>query len=182
MLTLSPPWQLRKMVLDDLTAVKEIDRLSFPTPAREGLFEHEVEGNTLAYYQVLERVEEGQAVIVGFSGYWLIGDEMHISTIAVHPDWRGKKLGEMLLLNMLTLCSKYPITLVTLEVRTSNQTAQNLYHKYQFQMVGQRRRYYRDTGEDALIMTLAALDAPYHQFLEAQKLKLLSTLAKVSVQ
>lgn len=181
MLTLPPPWQLRKMVLDDLTAVKEIDRLSFPTPAREGLFEHEVEGNTIAYYQVLEWVEGGQAVIIGFSGYWLIGDEMHISTIAVHPDWRGKKLGELLLLNMLTTCSKHPVTLITLEVRTSNQTAQNLYHKYQFQMVGQRRRYYRDTGEDALIMTLAALDAPYHQFLNQQQDSLLTRLPTISL-
>ena len=179
MLPLPPPWQLRKMILDDLTAVKEIDRLSFPTPARDGLFEHEVDGNNLAYYQILESVENEQATIFGYAGYWLIGDEMHISTIAIHPTWRGKNLGEILLLNMLTLCYKHPTTIATLEVRTSNQVAQNLYHKYQFEIVGQRRRYYRDTGEDALIMTVPALDAAYHQFLDAQKAILLPILSQV---
>ncbi len=182
MLNLPPPWQLRKMVLDDLTAVKQIDRLSFPTPARDGLFEHEIEGNDLAHYQVLERVMKYQATIVGYSGYWLIGDEMHISTLAIHPDWRGKHLGELLLLNMLTYCYKQPVTTATLEVRTSNQSAQNLYHKYRFQIVGQRRRYYRDTGEDALIMTSPVLDAVYHQFLDEQKATLLSLLAEKSFQ
>ena len=182
MLTLPPPWQLRKMVLDDLTAVKEIDRLSFPTPARDGLFEHEIEGNDLARYQVLEKIKKHHSVIVGYSGYWLIGDEMHISTLAIHPDWRGKNLGELLLLNMLTYCYKQPVSLVTLEVRINNQTAQNLYHKYQFQIVGQRHRYYRDTGEDALIMTAPTLDAAYHQFLDEQKGKLLTKLSVISIQ
>jgi ribosomal-protein-alanine N-acetyltransferase len=82
---------------------------------------------------------------------------------------------------MLTTCSKHPVSLVTLEVRTSNQTAQNLYHKYQFEMVGQRRRYYRDTGEDALIMTLATLDAPYYQFLNQQQKNLLTRLPTISL-
>lgn len=178
MLTIPPPYYLRKMKAVDITAVKEIDRLSFPTPARDGLFEHEIEGNNLAYYQILERWPDDEDVcLVGYSGYWLIGNEAHISTIAVHPNWRGVGLGEILLLNMLYLAYRHPAHLATLEVRTSNTVAQNLYQKYRFEVVGKRIRYYRDTGEDALIMTLSPLDAPYRTFLDRQQKQLLSRLA-----
>ncbi|MBE7531448.1 MAG: ribosomal protein S18-alanine N-acetyltransferase [Ardenticatenaceae bacterium] len=159
------PYHLRRMTMDDLTAVVAIDRLSFPTPARPGLYEHEVSENTLAHYQVL--CQDNQ--IIGYAGYWLIGDEVHISTIAVHPEWRGCGLGELLLLNLLLLAYAHPANIVTLEVRHANSGAQQLYHKYQFEVVGRRRRYYRDTGEDALIMTAPPLDARYHQFLEQKK-------------
>lgn len=178
MLTVPSPYNLRKMQAMDVTAVKEIDRLSFPTPARSGMFEHEIVDNDLAYYQVLEWQPDDQNIhLIGFSGYWLLGDEVHISTVAVHPDWRGLGLGEMLLLNMLYLAYRHPVNLVTLEVRPSNTAAQNLYKKYRFEVVGERIRYYRDTGEDALIMTLSPLDAPYRTFLDRQQKKLLARLA-----
>ncbi len=178
MLIPPPPYQLRKMVLEDLTAVKEIDRLSFPTPARNGLFEHEIEENSLAYYQVLEWMGNGRLPqIIGYAGYWLLGDELHISSIATHPHWRRKKLGELLLLNILIRCYKQAATIATLEVRTSNKTAQNLYHKYEFELVGQRKRYYRDTGEDALIMTVPTLNTPYYQFLQEKQTHLFAHLS-----
>ncbi|HUM68495.1 MAG TPA: ribosomal protein S18-alanine N-acetyltransferase, partial [Chloroflexota bacterium] len=107
--------------------------------------------------------------VIGYAGYWLIGDEVHISTVAMHPEWRGKGLGELLLLNMLALAYAHPANIVTLEVRHTNLSAQQLYLKYQFEIVGRRRRYYRDTGEDALIMTAPPLDARYYQFLESQR-------------
>lgn len=156
----------------DLTAVAAIDHLSFPTPARPGLYEHEIADNTLAYYQVL--CHDNQ--VIGYAGYWLIGDEVHISTIASHPEWRGLGLGELLLLNLLVLAYTHPANIVTLEVRQSNYSAQQLYLKYQFEMVGRRRRYYRDTGEDALLMTAPPLDARYYQFLERQKEQLFRRL------
>ncbi len=173
MLTPPPPYHLRPMTMADLTAVAAIDRLSFPTPARPGLYEHELSGNTLAHYQILLTGEE----TIGYAGFWLIGDEVHISTIAVHPDWRGQGLGELLLLNMLILAYAHPTNIVTLEVRQSNTSAQQLYLKYRFEMVGRRRRYYRDTGEDALIMTAPPPDALFYQFLEHKKEQLFRRLA-----
>ena len=98
-----------------------------------------------------------------------MGDECHISTIAAHPDWRGRGLGELLLLNMLFMANEQAAQMVTLEVRQSNLTAQALYHKYQFAIVGERRRYYKDTGEDALIMTYEPMNGRYYQFLLQQK-------------
>ncbi len=154
MLTVPAPYSLRPMVVDDIPAVLEIDRLSFPTPATEQLFLNELTDNKLAHYQVLIRAGEDDETILGYAGFWLIAGEIHVSTIAVHPDERGRGRGEWLLLNLLLLACGLDSLLVTLEVRRSNLTAQALYHKYRFEEVGMRRRYYRDTGEDALLMTV----------------------------
>lgn len=160
-------------MLDDLTAVYAIDALSFPRPARPGLFENEVAGNNLAHYQVLYAAD----ALLGFAGYWLIGDEAHVSTIAVHPSHRGQQLGELLLLNLLFLAYKQQANIATLEVRRSNLVAQALYLKYRFEMVGERVRYYRDNNEDALIMTIPVLDTNQYQFLQEQQILLFARLA-----
>lgn len=173
------PYWLRPMALHDLREVREIDRLSFPTAARVGLFEHELEQNNIAHYFVLGRMgdEDGRiAPIVGFTGFWLIADEIHVSTIATHPEWRGRGLGELLLLSLLIEAYEHPATMATLEVRRSNTVAQALYRKYQFEEVGTRPRYYRDTGEDALLMTVSSLNARYFQFLEGQQAALFQRL------
>lgn len=146
----------------DLEAVLDIDRRAFPTPTPHSTFIYELNENKLAHYHVLTRCE----TVLGYAGYWLMGDEMHISTLAIHPERRGGGLGELLLLNMLTIAQQNPVTMVTLEVRESNSVAQTLYTKYRFDVVGRRKRYYRDTGEDALLMTRTPLDAPYWNFLE----------------
>ena len=162
------------MQLTDIKAVMSIDQLSFPTPAKEQLFRYELIENDLAHYDCLTAEDQ----LVGYIGYWLMGDEVHISTIATHPDWRGKGLGELLLLHLLTRAYSLPVTLVTLEVRQNNMVAQALYEKYQFKQVGKRRRYYRDTGEDAIIMTRLPLDAPYHNWLAVQQVKLFERLGE----
>jgi ribosomal-protein-alanine N-acetyltransferase len=177
MLTPPAPFWLHAMTLADLPHVREIDRLSFPTPARAGLFEHELDQNNIAHYQVLGVEAPAVSVqIIGFSGFWLIADEVHVSSIAAHPQWRGRGLGELLLLNLLFEAYTHPANMVTLEVRRSNMTAQALYRKYRFAEVGTRPHYYRDTGEDALLMTMASLNAPYHQFLEVRQAALFQRL------
>ncbi|RMG98180.1 MAG: ribosomal-protein-alanine N-acetyltransferase [Chloroflexi bacterium] len=169
MLHLPHPFALRAMRLSDIDAVLAVDRLSFPTPARPSLFEHELTDNPIASYQVLTLAGDEGEQVIGFAGFWLIADEVHVSTIAVHPDWRGYGLGEALLLNLLLLAyAREEAALATLEVRRSNLSAQALYRKYRFEVVGERRRYYRDTGEDALIMTVASLDEAYWEFLQVQ--------------
>jgi ribosomal-protein-alanine N-acetyltransferase len=93
------------------------------------------------------------ASIIGFAGLWLMLDEAHITTIATHPDYRGRGLGELLLCSMTKIAYDIGAQRVTLEVRVSNSIAQNLYRKYGFMVVGTRRRYYSDNNEDAYIMT-----------------------------
>ncbi len=91
--------------------------------------------------------------VAGFVGYWHVVDEAHISTIAVHPKWRGSGVGEQLLRATLEHALSLGAQMATLEVRVSNAAAQNLYRKYHFEEVGRRKNYYRDNGEDAVLMT-----------------------------
>lgn len=169
MLPLPPPYRLRPMVVADIPAVLVIDRASFPTPAPEQMYRNELTDNSLAHYQVLARDEAAGEVIVGYAGFWLIAGEIHISTIAVAPAERGHGRGEWLLLNMLRLACALDPLLVTLEVRRGNVVAQALYAKYRFEEVGLRRRYYRDTGEDALLLTVDLATQPdYCAWLAAQ--------------
>jgi ribosomal-protein-alanine N-acetyltransferase len=92
------------------------------------------------------------ANIVGFAGLWLMVDEAHVTTIATHPDYRHRGLGELLLTALIDIAYDIGARQVTLEARVSNTIAQNLYRKYGFREAGIRRRYYSDNQEDALIM------------------------------
>ncbi|GAC1350187.1 MAG: ribosomal protein S18-alanine N-acetyltransferase [Ktedonobacteraceae bacterium] len=92
------------------------------------------------------------ASIVGFAGLWLMVDEAHITTIAMHPNYRRQGLGEFMLVNLIDIAYSIGAKWVTLEVRITNHTAQNLYRKYGFREAGLRHRYYSDNQEDALVM------------------------------
>ena len=98
--------------------------------------------------------------VVGYAGLWLMVDEAHITTIAVHPKYRGEGVGELLLLRIIDTAEDVGARWLTLEVRKSNEIAQALYRKYTFKEMGVRRRYYSDDGEDALIMWTDPIDSP----------------------
>lgn len=100
------------------------------------------------------------STIAGYAGMWMFVDEAHISTIASHPAWRGRGVGELLLLSLMREAERRAAIFVTLEVRVSNTVARNLYLKYGFEEVGLRKHYYRDNGEDALIMTVQQFQRP----------------------
>ncbi|MBK9050627.1 MAG: ribosomal protein S18-alanine N-acetyltransferase [Chloroflexi bacterium] len=157
------PWQLRPMQLADIEPVLTIELASFPTAWTASGYAHELAENQIAHYVTLSHETAG---IVGYAGYWLLADEVHISIITVDPGWRGRGLGELLLLEILFSAYSHPAQLATLEVRRSNEVAQALYRKYGFEQVGLRPRYYQDTGEDACIMTIEPLDDAYRQRLE----------------
>lgn len=93
------------------------------------------------------------ANIVGFSGLWHMINEAHITTIAAHPDYRGRGVGELMLSSLIGIAYTVQARYVTLEVRVSNYVAQNLYRKYGFSQTGVRRRYYSDNHEDAFVMS-----------------------------
>ncbi|MDV2995871.1 MAG: Mycothiol acetyltransferase [Chroococcidiopsis sp. SAG 2025] len=83
---------------------------------------------------------------------WAILDEAHITLLAVHPDYQGRGLGQALLWGLMQAARDRTLSRATLEVRESNQPAISLYSKFGFQLAGRRRRYYKDTNEDALIL------------------------------
>lgn len=145
---------IRQMRVIDIPAVMEIDRLSFPMPWSARSYEAEILKNEQSHFFVAEPTAgETDFQLVGYVGYWFIIDEAHISTIAVHPQWRGMGVGEKLLLAALDDALTVGATEASLEVRISNEVAQRLYRKYGFVETGTRKFYYRDNGEDALIMT-----------------------------
>ena len=151
-----PPVRLaiEPMRVADLPAVHDIERRSFSTPWPPHAYRTEIETNRLATYLV---VRAGR-VVVGYAGMWLMVDEAHITTFAVDPPWRRRRIGERLLLAMLDLAISRHAREATLEVRLSNVPARRLYEKYGFRPVGLRPNYYSDNGEDALIMTTDQLE------------------------
>lgn len=100
------------------------------------------------------------ASIIGFAGLWLMVDEAHVTTIATHPDYRGRGVGELMLSALIDISYEIGARVVTLEVRVSNLVAQNLYRKYGFREAGIRKRYYSDNHEDALIMWTPEIRPP----------------------
>lgn len=153
------PYAVRAMTLADIEQVMPIERASFPMPWPASAYRYELTKNNLCSYLVLcQGTVEGR--ILAYGGFWLILDEAHISTIAVHPEWRGRGLGEMMLAALIDTAILCGAGELTLEVRVSNTVAQNLYRKAGFLEVGVRKKYYNDNKEDALIMTTPRVDQP----------------------
>jgi len=181
------PIRVRRMVTDDIQEVVELDRLSFPIAWSARTYQHEIVHNQSSTMVVIQHTfaepikpngsepntwlprllgsdghqSRSRVPLLGYGGFWHIADEAHISTIAVHPDWRGHKLGELLIWVMIREAIEQGARSVTLEVRISNTVAIRLYRKYGFEIVGRRRGYYRDNGEDAHVMEVTPLDTAY---------------------
>ncbi|GAC1459477.1 MAG: ribosomal protein S18-alanine N-acetyltransferase [Ktedonobacteraceae bacterium] len=115
--------------------------------------------------------------IIGFAGLWLMVDEAHVTTIAMHPGFRRLGLGEFMLVSLIDIAYTIGAKWVTLEARVSNYKAQNLYRKYGFRDAGIRHRYYSDNQEDAVIMWTDEINTPaYKQLFQELKAALYQKL------
>ncbi|NPV85267.1 MAG: ribosomal protein S18-alanine N-acetyltransferase [Anaerolineae bacterium] len=150
---------IRPMTHADLPQVEQIDRLSFSMPWPENAFQIELSHTTLSRLWVVETDREGEKQIVGIIVVWLVMDEAHVGTIAVHPNYRRRGIGRMLLAHALLECLQGGARKAFLEVRSSNHAAQELYRLFGFETTNIRRQYYQDNHEDALLMTLEPLRA-----------------------
>lgn len=141
---------IRKMTLEDLEQVVAIDQLSFslPWPARS--FQFEVTDNEASRCWVADLDGRVIAMLVG----WFIVDELHVATIATHPEFRGKGIGREILLHALIAAKEEGAIKSFLEVREGNEVAQNMYRSFGFVEDGRRMGYYKDNGEDAILMSL----------------------------
>lgn len=140
--------ECRRMQMEDLDAVEQIEALSFAIPWSRESFRMELQENRCALYMVLTHDD----IAVAYGGAWVVIDEGHVTNIAVHPDYRGLGYGEAVTRSLMAQCAHVGVEWMTLEVRKSNAVAQNLYAKLGFAPVGLRKGYYEDNGEDALIM------------------------------
>ncbi len=146
---------IRKMELEDLPEVIQIDRMSFSLPWPEQTYRFEVSANRMARCLVAETEEKK---IVAMIVSWLVVDELHIATIATHADHRREGVGSRLLTAALVDARERGMRRAFLEVRKSNEAAQAMYRKFGFQVTGIRPKYYRDNNEDAVLMTLDPLE------------------------
>ena len=146
---------LDRMRADDLDDVVAIERVSFTLPWSRGAFLYEMEQNRVARCWVMREYRR----VVGYLCLWEIGEEIHVTNVAVHPDFRRRGIARALLQAVLEDARRRGLRVVALEVRPSNREARTLYEAFGFRAVGRRKGYYYDTGEDALVMELA-LDGP----------------------
>jgi [ribosomal protein S18]-alanine N-acetyltransferase len=149
---------IRPMTLEDIEQVHQIDVLSFSLPWPERSFRFELSENRSSRLWVADVTDgAGNKRVAAAMVIWVIEDEGHIGTFAVHPDFRRRGLGQKMLAKGLVQCWSEGVRKVYLEVRRSNTSAQQLYRKFGFVDQGFRPHYYRDTGEDALLMVLDPL-------------------------
>ena len=148
----------RPMTEADVEQVYEIDVSSFSLPWSSRSFRYEVTENHASRPWVAELQEaSGQSRIVGMLVMWLVIDEAHVGTFAIHPQYRRRGIGQHLLANALLDAYAQGIRTVFLEVRRNNLNAQALYRKFGFIEDGVRRHYYVDNNEDALLESLRDL-------------------------
>ncbi|MFW6074678.1 MAG: ribosomal protein S18-alanine N-acetyltransferase [Chloroflexota bacterium] len=174
-------YYIDQMRQEDIHDVSRVERMCFTNPWPQSAYRRELRKPQSNYYAVLRKGDprrgrsrrEGESdrswrsrllafnrrddnghrdPVVGFAGMWIMFDEAHVTTIGIHPDHRGRGLGELMLSHLLTEAMERGAELMTLEVRVSNESAQSLYRKYGFSQQGVRRNYYSDDGEDAYIM------------------------------
>lgn len=149
-------FRVRAMQLMDVEQVHAIDQMSFALPWPKNSYSYEIMDNSRSRCWVVEQAQQDtiQPGIVAMAVTWLVIDEMHIATIAVHPEFRGLGIAKQLMVVIMDSAREEGMVSVTLEVRASNQAAQALYRQFGFEEVGRRIRYYQDNQEDALIMTV----------------------------
>ncbi len=155
---------IRRMTLQDVSAVHAIEQATFPKPWTAQDFEREMTQNRCARYLLAE--ENGR--VIAFAGAWIVLDEAHVTNIAVAADARGRGVGKRLTQALLQYTANLGVVYATLEVRRSNAVAQGMYRALGFVYVGVRKRYYEDNGEDALIFCCEHLPPSDPDFEEAE--------------
>jgi ribosomal-protein-alanine acetyltransferase len=177
---------IRAMTVRDVRAATAIERAAYGPQAPHSEFRRELQ-NGLAQYLVAEpvaspasrstgarsrlrplrllrrwppwRTRSGPA-LVGFAGVWFTRDQLHLVTIAVDPGWQRRGVAALLLLRCVELAEEAGLSSIALEVRPANTGARALYERFGLREVGRLRRYYSDTGEDAVLMLSPPFDDP----------------------
>lgn len=140
--------ELRRIGAEDLDAVEEIERASYPTPWSRAMFVAELrKPSSLAIGAFGEN-----GLLIGYAFVSRYVDAWHVMNVAVGPDHRRRGVGRALLERIFEVTAVDPRRGYTLEVRVSNAEAIRLYERLGFESRGVRRAYYTDNREDALIM------------------------------
>lgn len=155
---------IRRMTLADVDQVVAIEAATFAMPWSKESFQQELTRNVAARYLVAEL--DGK--VIGYAGAWVILDESHITNIAISEPYRGHGYGRKLTEALMQYLSNLGAAYATLEVRRSNERAQNLYKSLGYVGVGWRKRYYEDNREDALLMVCEHMPLAQEDFIEPE--------------
>lgn len=139
---------IEEMSVQDLEIIKDILTNDFDDFWTYSVFKNELLNENSRYIMA-----KTQDQIVGFAGIWKSVDDVHITNIAVKKDFRRSGIASKLLDKLIQMSRLENVNSITLEVKSINIAAINLYLKYGFEKVGARKNYYKGT-QDALIMTL----------------------------
>lgn len=148
----------RRLGPADAAGLAALEASCFPDPWNEASFVRAFARPAFAAFGMF-----GPEGLAAYATVYFVGDELEILNIAVVPAWRGRGIGGRLLDHVLQQADKMGMNRGYLEVRAGNVPARRLYARHGFQIVGTRKRYYADTGEDALLMVRQAgpdMDAP----------------------
>lgn len=145
---------IRRMTHADLEQVIAIDQVSFSLPWPQRSFQFELDENFVSRCWVADVNGRIAAMMVG----WMMMDEMHIATIATHPEFRGRGIGKKILVHALCWArDREGLVRAFLEVREGNAAAMKMYRSLGFVEDGRRKEYYKDNNEDAILMSLSDL-------------------------
>ena len=155
-----------------LSAVLELDNLCFGGLWTQEGYQRELDSpNSVLLGLFLEDSRKAEGTqgaegeknnyeLLSIGCFWEIVDEAHITLLAVDPRYQRQGLGQAMLFALIAEAASRGLERATLEVRDSNQSALSLYQKFGFKIAGRRRRYYKDTNEDALILWISLLQHP----------------------
>jgi [ribosomal protein S18]-alanine N-acetyltransferase len=152
-LDVSSDFHFDRPTIDDLPTIMTLDRLCFGGLWSEDTYRRELASENSHFISVMS-----SDTIVGFGCFWAILDEAHITLLGIHPEYRQKGLGKSLLLALLARACAIKMARATLEVRTSNQIAIDMYVRLGFKTAGTRKKYYQNPTEDGLVMWLGGLN------------------------
>ncbi|MGC8657454.1 MAG: ribosomal protein S18-alanine N-acetyltransferase [Desulfomonilaceae bacterium] len=135
------------MSLKDLPEVMAIERTTVYSPWSENMFMREIDQKNPGLIMFRLRGK-----LVGYFCFWKVLDEAHLLNLSIHDDFRGKGMGTFLMKYLEQMCINMNITSILLEVAISNYNAINLYNRSGFLRIGIRKKFYQETGDDAIVM------------------------------
>jgi len=143
--------KVKNLTEKELDQVLELDSLCFGGLWSLDGYKREIASPNSCLLILTINIKESEKVI-GLGCFWSILEEAHLTILAIHPDFQGKSLGKLLLTKLLEKEEKKGLERATLEVGENNKKALNLYKQFGFVEAGRRKKYYKKTDEDALIL------------------------------
>lgn len=162
-----PEIVIRRMTLSDADSVHAIEAVTFAMPWSLDSFIYEMTENKCARYLVADL----SGTVVGYAGVHIVLDEGHITNVAIAKEYRRQGIGVRLVRGLMQYAANLGVQYMMLEVRKGNQAAQALYESLGFQIIGVRRKYYENNGEDALIMACDTLPPALEDFSEDETVR-----------